>query len=110
MDFGTLIGMTAEMMDDTRQTAQNTSNTVQEIESLRSDLERARNDLASYKAEQAEQREADCRQADLNAKKAFRHDYHVAAFSIVITLAIEHFAEIYDFLRLFVKSALSFLQ
>lgn len=93
-----LVGMTGAMMEDAAATAKNTEETVKEIASLKAELEQTRNELASYKAEQAEQREADSRQADLNTKKAFRHDYFVATVSIFITLVVEHLPEIYDLL------------
>ena len=99
----TLTCMTGAMMADTEKTARHTEDTAREIASLRAELEQARQDLARYKAEQREQRETDSRQVYLNTKKAFRHDYCVGAFSVVITLAIEHLTELYNLLDLLIE-------
>ena len=98
MYMDTLVVMTGAMMEDASKTAKNTEEAVKEITLLKAELEQTRNELASYKTEQKAQHEADSRQADLNTKKAFRHDYFVAALSIIITLVVEHLPEVYDLL------------
>ena len=107
MEFGMFDGMFGSMRDEIERAADSAVASAEELEAVRRELEQTRDELANYKAEQAVQREADSRQADLNAKKAFCHDYRVAAFSIVITLLIEHLPEIVDFLCFLFKRVVS---
>ena len=85
---GTMVGMTASIMEDTMRAAN-------EVEALRAELEQTRNELASYKAEQAEQRKADAAQAVLDKKEAKRHEFFVALATGLITLAVEHTKDIF---------------
>lgn len=62
-------------------------------------IDEARQREADRKAD-ADRREAAQRaQAIIDRKQKFRHDFHVAAFSVALTLLIEHLADILDLVK-----------
>ena len=99
MDYGMFGGLFGSMRDDAERTAENAGRAADEVASLKAELEQLRQELADFQAEQQAQHEANAIKADLDAKKAFRHDYCVGAFGVALTLAIEHHREICDFVR-----------
>lgn len=65
-------------------------------------------------SDQAAQKEEEARANDakmkIDRKKQFRHDFAVAAFSIALTLLVEHFENVVDFALLIVEKAMAMLQ
>ena len=71
-----------------------------EIKALRTELEKTRQELADYKAQQSEQHRSDSHQQIDDHRKLLRHDYLVAAFTVALTLFLEHVPDIANFLKL----------
>lgn len=66
--------------------------------------ERRRNDAADQAARKAEEKAADDAKAVIDKKQSFRHDFHVAAFSVALTLCLEHINDIADLVKTVLKS------
>lgn len=58
--------------------------------SMLSASEKAAQDIAKEKADQDDQKAADHAQREIDRKKQFRHDFKVAAFSVILALVLEH--------------------
>lgn len=78
-----------------------------EIATIRAELERTRQEFADYKAEQNKQHEADSLNAISEKKKLYRHEYRVAAFTVALTLFIEHFLDIVDLVQFLIEQLLA---
>ena len=89
-EFGNMLA------DQHQQIASHTAASAQDIAAVRGELEQARKDLADYKASQDAQRRADIAQAVVDKKQDRRHEYLVAAFSVALTLLIEHFFDVIE--------------
>ena len=63
-----------------------------------------RNDAADQAARKAEEKAADDAKAVIDKKQSFRHDFHVAAFSVALTLCLEHINDIVDLVKTVLKS------
>lgn len=81
-----------------------------EINALRTELEKTRQELADYKAQQSEQHQSDAQQQIDDHRKLLRHDYLVAAFTVALTLFLEHFFDIADFLKPALKMLLALFE
>ncbi len=79
-----------------------------EVSVLQSHLQQTAQELCDYKTQQAEQYQADAAQAIIDKKKQRRHEYLVAAFTVALTLSIEHIADIVEVLKLAFKVIRSF--
>lgn len=55
--------------------------------------------MADDNAKHDEEKRSEQIQALKDKKQSFRHDFVVAAFSVLLTLAIEHIQEILDFVN-----------
>lgn len=66
--------------------------------SVLSALEKAAQDIAKEKADQDDQKAADHAQREIGRKKQFRHDFKVVAFSVVLTIVLEHLPGLIQFL------------
>lgn len=53
--------------------------------------------MAEDNAKHEEEKRSEQLQAAEDKKQSFRHDFVVAVFSVLLTLAVEHFQEIFDF-------------
>lgn len=76
---------------------------LEEIRSIRSELEKTRNEFADFKTKYAEQRKADAVQAEVNENKQRRHEYFVSAFTVALTLFIEHFFDLVKIANVSIK-------
>ena len=83
---------------------------LEEIVAIRSELEKTRNEFADFKSEHAEQHKADAMQAEVNEKKQRRHEYLVAAFTVALTLFIEHFFDVVKFVKFALESLVALLK
>lgn len=92
-------GMFGDMRDRTENGWKDVSAIRSELEKTRSELEQTRNDFASYKAQQDEQRTADHEQAVVDQKKNRRDLYISTAFSVCLTLFLEHIPDIIRFFQ-----------
>ena len=61
--------------------------------------ERRRKELADQDAQKAAEKRANDQKAVMDKKQSFRHDFHVAAFSVALTLFLEHIDDIVDFVK-----------
>lgn len=80
------------------------------LKTLRSDLEQTRKELADLKADQDRQRNANAAQAIIDKKKQRRHEYLVAAFTVALTLLLEHFGDVIQLAKLAFKSIVALLK
>lgn len=103
-EFGNMLA------DQHQQIASHAAASAQDIAAVRSELEQARKDLADYKASQDAQRRADIAQAVVDKKQQRRHEYLVAAFSVALTLLIEHFFDLVNLANLAFKSLSALFQ
>ena len=55
--------------------------------------------MTEQKAEAAREKEANDAKAVLDKKKDYRHDFKVAAFTVILTLSIEHITEIINLFK-----------
>ena len=60
--------------------------------------------MRKQRTRQKNQREADARQQMLNKKQELRNQFIVAAFSVALTLLVEHFGDVVDFASNAVKT------
>lgn len=67
--------------------------------------DKARHDQAQKRAEDAAKRESDRAQVLADKKRDYRHDFKVAAFTVVLTLLVEHFGKIIDFVKFLIGKA-----
>lgn len=61
--------------------------------------EQRRQQVADQKAEAAREKAANDAKAVLDKKKSRRHDFKVAAFTVILTLFLEHISEIVNFIK-----------
>lgn len=61
-------------------------------------------DMSEYHAEYSENRRADEIKAEKNKKHGFHHDFLVAAFTVTLTLFLEHLHDIIEFVLEFFRS------
>lgn len=61
-------------------------------------------DMAEYHSEYNENRRADEVKAEKDKKHGFRHDFLVAAFTVALTLFLEHLHDIIEFVLEFFRS------
>lgn len=61
--------------------------------------DRRRKELADQDAQKAAEKRANNQKAVMDKKQSFRHDFHVAAFSVTLTLCLEHIDDIVDFVK-----------
>lgn len=66
--------------------------------SMLSALEKTAQDIAKEKADQDEQKALDHAQREIDRNKQFRHDFKVVAFSVVLTIVLEHLPGLIQFL------------
>lgn len=55
-------------------------------------------------AKQDAEHRAQRQQAVVDKKKDYRHDFHIACFSVLFALALEHAGDIIDFIQRFLES------
>lgn len=84
--------------------------TVASINAISAALEQTRDEFADYKAQQAKQRDSDAVQAAVDKKKQLRHEYLVAAFTVALTLFLEHFLDIVELAKLAFESLVAALK
>ena len=80
------------------------------IDAVRSELQQTRQDFAQYKADQDEQRRDDLAKADLKEKKIFHQQLKLSAFTVCLTLALEHIGDVIDFINLMIRLIVSLFQ
>lgn len=90
------------------QTSESVNRLAADFANLRLDLEKTADELREYKAQQAEQRETDRAQAVIDKKKDRRNQFLVAAFTVALTLFLEHFCDVVKFAKFALESVLSF--
>jgi len=78
-----------------------------QLAAIRAELEKTRNEFSDYKAQHAKQHKTDAAQAVIDKKKQRRHEYAIAAFTVALTLALEHIFDLIKFAKLALKSLLS---
>ena len=83
---------------------------LEEVGAIRSELKKTRNEFADFKAQQAEQRKADAVQAQVDKKKQRRHEYLVAAFTVALTLFIEHFFDVVKLMQVAFETLIALLK
>lgn len=66
-------------------------------DSVAKELKGIAQDMSEYHAEYNENRRADEIKAEKDKKHSFRHDFLVAAFTVALTLFLEHFHDIIEF-------------
>lgn len=91
------------VLEDARSSRELALNAIEECRRIANELEATRQELADYKAQQYEQHETDTAQMKLTEKKQIRHQYIVAAFTVALTLALEHIVDIADFFTVLVE-------
>lgn len=107
--------MAGAIHTEMQKTSKHTGETTKELESLRgevvslrAELDSSNQRLADHISRQEEQRKADTVQAEIDKKKQLRHEYKVTAFSVLLTLAIEHFFDLMKLAQSLVDLVLSF--
>ncbi|MBR2798932.1 MAG: hypothetical protein IKE17_14495 [Clostridia bacterium] len=73
-------------------------------EDLLATHEQRRQQVADQKAEAAREKAANDAKAVLDKKKSHRHDFKVAAFTVILTLFLEHISEIVNFIKAVFKA------
>lgn len=68
-------------------------------EDLLASHEQLAQQMADQKAQAAREKEANEAKAVLDKKKDYCHDFKVAAFTVILTLSIEHITEIINFIK-----------
>lgn len=66
--------------------------------------DRRRKEMADQEAQKAAEKRANDQKAVMDKKQSFRHDFHVAAFSVALTLCLEHINDIVDLVKTVLKS------
>lgn len=90
--------------------AQRAQQTAASIGAISAALEQTRDEFADYKAQQSKQRDSDAVQAAVDKKKQRRHEYLVAAFTVALTLFLEHFPDIVELAKLALESLVAALK
>lgn len=90
--------------------SQRARQTAASIDAISIALEQTRDEFADYKAQQAKQRDSDAVQAAVDKKKQLRHEYLVAAFTVALTLFLEHFLDIVELAKLAFESLVALLK
>lgn len=82
----------------------------EEISHIRSELQKTREEFADYKTKQDEQRTSDLMQAQIDKKQQRRHEYLVSAFTVALTLFIEHFFDIIKLMKILFEKLVTLLK
>ena len=96
--------------ENLRKIAETGERQLEEIGAIRSELEKTRNEFSDYKTQHSKQHEADAVQAEFDKKQQLRHEYLVAAFTVTLTLFIEHFFDIIELAKIALKALVAFLK
>ena len=75
-----------------------------DIKEIEDNLKNIAQDMSEYHAEYNENRRADEIKAEKDKKHSFRHDFLVAAFTVALTLFLEHIHDIIEFVLEFFRS------
>lgn len=74
------------------------------LEKIADGLKDLAQDVSEYHSEYNENRRADAIKAEKDKKHSFRHDFLVAAFSVALTLFLEHIHNVIEFVLEFFRS------
>lgn len=69
------------------------------------DSKQLRQQMADQRAKEAEAKAAKDAEVIINREKQFRHDFKVAAFTVILTLLLEHLPDIYKLIMDAFKSS-----
>lgn len=65
---------------------------------MQKELEELRKQVADYDAKEDQRHREEAANSEKRAKKDYRHDFKVAAFSVAFTLLLEHIQAIIEFI------------